>query len=178
MTNETNLLMVGLQKNLELHDLRRGLISGAKARIDATEKQLWSLERRKKSEFEQKLLTSSAEMIKNARTCLINLDGDLLMSNKSFLESHDLLETCIMYAQIGLASMAAWHGSVTGSARKKANILHSLPGGSREKQQRIREIWASGKYSNRDTCAEQECGALGMSFSTARKALRNTPAPA
>jgi hypothetical protein len=40
-------------------------------------------------------------------------------------------------------------------------------------KERIIEIWKSGKYSNRDLCAEQECAALGLSFSTARKALRN-----
>lgn len=37
----------------------------------------------------------------------------------------------------------------------------------------IREIWATGKYSSKDICAEQECAGLGLSFSTARKALRN-----
>ena len=49
--------------------------------------------------------------------------------------------------------------------------------GQQAKRQDIREIWASGKYSSRDVCAEQECAALGMSFSTARKALRGTPDP-
>jgi len=49
--------------------------------------------------------------------------------------------------------------------------------GQQAKRQEIREIWASGKYSARDVCAEQECAALGMSFSTARKALRGTPDP-
>lgn len=37
----------------------------------------------------------------------------------------------------------------------------------------IREIWATGKYSSKDICAEQECASLGLSFSTARKALIN-----
>ncbi len=60
---------------------------------------------------------------------------------------------------------------------KAANALHSKPGGNLEKQSAIRKVWASGKYSNRDLCAEQECAALDMSFSAARKALRNTPAP-
>ena len=41
----------------------------------------------------------------------------------------------------------------------------------------IQKIWASGKYKSRDICAEQECAALKLSFSTARKALRNTPDP-
>lgn len=58
-----------------------------------------------------------------------------------------------------------------------ANVLHNKPGGSRDKHQQIRDIWATGKYDSRDLCAEQECAALEMSFSTARKALRNTPEP-
>jgi len=58
-----------------------------------------------------------------------------------------------------------------------ADIRHNKPGGSREKREKIRQAWASGKYSSRDRCAEEECGALGMSFSSARKALRGTPKP-
>jgi len=61
------------------------------------------------------------------------------------------------------------------TAKAAADARHNLPGGSRDKQQQIREIWATGKYSSRDICAEQECAALGMSFSAARKALRNAP---
>lgn len=63
------------------------------------------------------------------------------------------------------------------NARAAANARHSKPGGSRDKRQQIRDIWGSGKYSSRDICAEQECAALGMSFSSARKALRGTPGP-
>ena len=62
-------------------------------------------------------------------------------------------------------------------ARKAANTRHDQPGGSRDKQQRMREAWATGKYSSRDRCAEEECAALGISFSAARKALRNTRDP-
>jgi hypothetical protein len=58
-----------------------------------------------------------------------------------------------------------------------ANALHSKPGGSRDKVKQIRKLWASGNFKDRDTCAEQECAALDMSFSSARKALRNAPAP-
>lgn len=60
-------------------------------------------------------------------------------------------------------------------AKLGAEALHSKPGGSREKKESIRRIWASGKYTSRDICAEQECGALNWSFSAARRALRNTP---
>jgi len=62
-------------------------------------------------------------------------------------------------------------------ARTAANAMHSKSGGSRDKQTEIRKIWASGKYSDRNACAEQECAALDMAFSTARKALVNTPDP-
>ncbi len=60
-------------------------------------------------------------------------------------------------------------------AKKAADALHSKPGGTRDKQKEIRDAWQSGKYSSRDVCAEQECAHLGMSFSAARKALRNVP---
>lgn len=63
------------------------------------------------------------------------------------------------------------------AAKKAADARHDGSGGSREKQGKIREIWAEGKYSSRDICAEQECAGLEMSFSSARKALRNTADP-
>lgn len=63
------------------------------------------------------------------------------------------------------------------SARVAADKKHGKPGGSRDKREAIRSAWASGKYSSRDLCAEQECEGLGMSFATARKALQNTPDP-
>lgn len=60
---------------------------------------------------------------------------------------------------------------------KAINARHNQPGGSRDKQNQIRAIWATGKYTSRDICAEQECASLVVSFATARKALRNTPDP-
>lgn len=63
------------------------------------------------------------------------------------------------------------------NAKAGAEALHNRHDGTRKKRREIREIWADGKYSSRDICAEQECAALGMSFSTARKALQNTPDP-
>lgn len=58
-----------------------------------------------------------------------------------------------------------------------ADARYNRPGGARDKRQQIQMAWASGKYTSRDRCAEEECGALNMSFSAARKALRNTPDP-
>ncbi len=63
------------------------------------------------------------------------------------------------------------------NAQTAANALHDKPGGSRDKKNQIRTIWASGKYSSRSICAEQECAGLNMSYDAARKALTNTPDP-
>ncbi|WP_322529305.1 hypothetical protein R5R73_07365 [Salinicola sp. LHM] len=58
--------------------------------------------------------------------------------------------------------------------RHAADIRHSKPGGSRDLRDKIRSIWATGKYTSKDICAEQEWEDIGFkSFSTARKALRN-----
>ncbi len=63
------------------------------------------------------------------------------------------------------------------NARAAAHAKHRQPGGHIAKQDKIREIWASGKYKSRDKCAKDECDAIGMAYSTARKALRGTPEP-
>ena len=62
-------------------------------------------------------------------------------------------------------------------ARKAANAMHDGPNGKRDAKAKIREIWATGKYSTRDRCAEEECSALNISHSTARRALYRTPDP-
>ena len=63
------------------------------------------------------------------------------------------------------------------TARAAAHARHGKPGGSHDVQAQMRAIWASGKYTSRDRCAEEECAALDISYSTARKALRNMPDP-
>ena len=82
-----------------------------------------------------------------------------------------------MYALLGLDTGELYKDFKSIRARNAAEKRHSSPGGSRSKTLLIRELWASGKYSSRDICAEQESAALGMSFSAARKALRKTPDP-
>ncbi len=59
------------------------------------------------------------------------------------------------------------------TAKAAAEALHGKPGGSRDKKRQIQEIWASGKFTTKQLCAEQECAALGMSFDAARRALVN-----
>ena len=56
------------------------------------------------------------------------------------------------------------------------DVRHSKPGGSRELRDKIREVWASGKYSSKDICAEEEWRGLGFgSLKAARNALINIP---
>lgn len=63
-------------------------------------------------------------------------------------------------------------------AKHAADMRHSKPGGSRDKRAKICSVWASGKYTNRDICAEQEGEHLGFgSFKTARNALKGTDDP-
>lgn len=103
------------------------------------------------------------------------------------LESHQLSCVALAWQAIGYAEklrsgqqptpdeIAA--AARTKTARAAANALHDKPGGTRDKQRAIRAAWASGKFSDRDRCAEEECAALGMSLSAARRALRNTADP-
>ena len=65
----------------------------------------------------------------------------------------------------------------TNTSAKAADTLHSKLGGTRDKREAIKQAWASGRFSSRTQCAEQESGAIGMSLSTAIKALQNTPDP-
>lgn len=81
-------------------------------------------------------------------------------------------------ARSAFKARAAEAAETVRQKRAAAIARHSKPGGAHEKHAAIRAAWASGKYDSRDICAEQEAAALGMSWSAARKALRNTPDPA
>ncbi len=128
-------------------------------------------------------------------TALQDLGVAYRLSEKALMDLGQGVETewvvlCAMECQRLVKRVAGWCLGVelgntkaelsarSNAARKAADVLHDRPGGNREKQAVIKSIWASGKYSSRDVCAEQECAALNMSFSTARKALRGTPSPA
>lgn len=63
------------------------------------------------------------------------------------------------------------------AGRAGALAKHAKPGGSYEKRDQIRAIWATGKYTSRDRCAEEESAALGMSHKAARNALIRTEDP-
>lgn len=62
-------------------------------------------------------------------------------------------------------------------AKAAADARHNQRGGFRDKKRKIREIWASGKYTVRNQCAEREHDKLGITYRTARKYLDGTPDP-
>ena len=64
------------------------------------------------------------------------------------------------------------------SKNKKAiKNRHAKPGGSADKKTEALATWATGKYSNREICAEQECDHLEVSQKTYRNYLKGAPNP-
>ena len=91
---------------------------------------------------------------------------------KSYLEKHPPSPEALavlMLVAVGEANSER--------AREIADKGHEKPGGSRDKKRQILDIWASGKYSTKEECAEQECDELRVKFGKARKDLRNAPDP-
>jgi hypothetical protein len=159
-----------------------GMLAGAVARLlgftkppheDSVGKR-WTLGRLKGKEYKGEVKLSIeggvALMVASQNIPLVHtltLNGRGLKADKGAVLR--LVEGATRQPAAGVGSVA-WRRQ---TAKAAANARHNQPGGSRDKQRRIREIWATGKYSSRDICAEKECAALGMSFSAARKALRN-----
>jgi len=117
----------------------------------------------------------SQQILVQARLCmaLIDENADTELALAAGFELGRLCES----ANKVLAAWAALEEKRASRQEKvaAAEARHSKPGGSRDLKAKIQAIWATGKYSSRDICAEEEWSALGFgSFSTARRALRNT----
>jgi hypothetical protein len=115
----------------------------------------------------------SQEAVAFSDISVINADALIMQANNALDKSEHHVAERLM---VEIALNEVQESAVT-RATKAADARHNKPGGAREKKLQIQRIWASGKYSSRDRCAEEECAALGMSFATARKSLRNTPNP-
>lgn len=63
------------------------------------------------------------------------------------------------------------------NTKKAADSRHDKAGGTREKAQKVKALWASGAYTSKDRCAEEVCASLNIAFGTARRHLQNTPDP-
>lgn len=70
--------------------------------------------------------------------------------------------------------------SVTGKASSSGGKGKAAKIAAQKKEpiEKLREVWATGKYTTRDICAEQEYSELGFkSLGIARDALTRTPDP-
>ncbi|MCI0354335.1 MAG: hypothetical protein L0099_04735, partial [Acidobacteria bacterium] len=161
-----------------------GTLAGAVARLlgftkrphEDTVSKRWTLGRLKGKEYKGEVELSvegGALMMAGQNIPLVHV---LTLNRRGLKADNDMLLRLVdgdtRQPAAGVVSVA-WRRQ---AAKAAANARHNQPGGSRDKQRQIREIWATGKYSSRDICAEEECAALGMSFSAARKALRNPSA--
>ena len=97
--------------------------------------------------------------------------------NQERIKALNFAERVLNLAKSSEQRLAKVKTDLSQGGKAAADTRHAKPGGSREKKAAIRAVWASGKYSSRDTCVEQECAALDIAPSTARRALRNTPEP-
>lgn len=65
-----------------------------------------------------------------------------------------------------------------GRGKKAIEARHGKEGGSRDLKAKLRDIWATGKYLYRTTCAEEEYEGLGIkTYGTAYGYLEGTPDP-
>lgn len=123
-----------------------------------------------KGEFERKMLSEKAVLSDHSYDTLLNMAAAMSVYINSAFP--------ILASNIPLMTQAYKNGLNKAKGDEYEKKRHAANKGhikDLEKRNIIREIWGAGKYSSRDICAEQECASLGMSFSTARKALRNTP---
>lgn len=136
--------------------------------------------------LDSRILGDDADMIGYSLAGYICMALDRLIEaySKSDLQSIWMLHTDISLSESFLFcgfellyEREEQKGRRTKRARKAALLRHSRPGGSHEKREKIREIWATGKYDTKDRCAEEECRALDMSFKAARNALIGEPEP-
>lgn len=110
----------------------------------------------------------SAEAVKNFSEAVKRSDE----ASEKIIRSQDEI------VELFKEELSARVKEATARGKRAADERHDKPGGSRDKQKKMQQAWASGKYESRDRCAEEECRALDMSFAAARRALRNTPTPA
>jgi hypothetical protein len=126
----------------------------------------------KKGEFERKILSEKAILSEHSYDTLLNMAAAMsVYINSAFPILARNIPLMTQSYENGLNKAKGDEYQKRRQAASKGHIKDL------EKQNKIREIWGTGKYSSRDLCAEQECAALDMSYSSARKALRNTSNP-
>ena len=104
--------------------------------------------------------------IKILQKAMSNIDLLDNISKKTAEKKHELNVQIVSHEKL----LQKERDDISRRSRFAANKKHEPKNNAKNE---IKKIWVSGKYTSKDICAEQECAALGLSFSTARKALRN-----
>ncbi len=145
----------------------------------ATQQEIKRAERHKKAP--EWLIPHLERIAKLASLCL-ELEGSDYKADPECPQREAL--PLLMFQLGGLVQSANLGEPFNDAMKKRADNIkgadgkHNKPGGSRDLAEKIRAIWASGRFTSRDICAEQEWEGLRFgSMSAARKALRNTPNP-
>jgi hypothetical protein len=102
--------------------------------------------------------------------------GKTLFQNEDHARAWEVAAHSIFLATL-LHGLLRKNDLASEQARDAINARYSRPGGIRDKRAELRRVWATGRYSSRDVCAEQECGAFGVAVRVARNWLKGTPDP-
>jgi hypothetical protein len=140
------------------------------------------------------LAEQSSELLKNRfaelKSECANMPAERLLEEFAFTQatleiqhiSFEHLKAALVKTSqaLGLLNVVGQHAidkERSDRGKLAAEIKDRKPGGNKSKREEIQSIWATGKYKTRIRCAEEEYEAVGLSLSTAIKALRNTPDP-
>ena len=131
---------------------------------------------------------SSAESLefenRSLKKLLGALEKALLLSRELFnrqKSAHEEIDKLSEIQEKAATTRQFIEGNIAGHRARKKMVAKR--GGdaknvvANEKRQQIKDAWASGKYSSRGVCSEEECAGIGMAYGVARKALNNTPDP-
>lgn len=131
---------------------------------------------RLKNEFNQAEYLVFADEICKALIVKAWLKRDPEKAGEAFISGKILTSKALHGALVQARSNILWDKRIKTSNTNKKNV-NGKHAKNLSKKDRLLKIWASGKYSSRDICAEEEYNGLGISFQTARKWLRNSPNP-
>ena len=132
-------------------------------------------------EAQARVIAALEKQVKNSNVLIQTIDETVrefvqLMGSKP--KQDDLFENLIsLISSASAQEVKKAKKLASDRGRKAVEARHNKPGGSRDLIKKMQEEWASGNYKSRDLCAEEMCAHLNISYSTARRALRNTPTP-
>jgi len=106
-------------------------------------------------------------------------DDRMFLQKVELDEAEGFLKKMVRFSQTYSEKTSKWvmekvNRRTSEIGKHAADVRHKT---TNDKKKEIQEIWATGVYSDRDLCANQEAEPLGLAYSTSRRALQNTPNP-